>query len=181
MTTVLDLPIHALAVHIPIVLVPILLVLGLLYLFIPPVRRRIGWLVATLTLLAPASVFLAIWSGGDLADFLSPSPGEWSDPIQAHSDWGNRLFWVLVGLIPIWWLFATLDRVRRNNLPATSPETPESESEPKETGDPAAKGRKLIMFMLGLITLALILLAGWMLFEVGTRGAEMVWEPKVDS
>ncbi|MFC4334870.1 hypothetical protein [Salininema proteolyticum] len=179
MKTILDLPIHPLAVHVPIVLVPALALLVLLYLFIPPIRQRIGWLVTVLAFLAPAAVYLAMWSGGQLADYYAAASGTdgWSDTIKAHSQWGNRMFWVLIGLIPAWFLFGALERGRRTAA-AEAGQTGEGE-EASSPDDPAAKGRRLVMIVVGIIVLALAGLAGWMVFESGTTGADMVWENKI--
>ncbi|GAB3219856.1 hypothetical protein GCM10027447_03490 [Glycomyces halotolerans] len=175
MTTFLDLPIHPLAVHAPVVLVPLLVLFGLIYLFVPPLRRRIGWIVAALTLVAPAAAFASIWSGEQLADHLYPAA--WPDAVNDHHDYGVRLAWILVGLIPVWWLFAALERGRRAAALRDGGTAPADDGEETETGgdDPAARGRKIAMLVLGLIALVLLGLAGWMVFEAGHSGSEMRW------
>ncbi|HEU5127055.1 MAG TPA: hypothetical protein VFU12_03625 [Glycomyces sp.] len=180
MTTILDLPVHPLLVHAPVVLVPMLVLFGLLYLFVPPLRRFIGWAVALLTLIAPAAVFGSVWSGERLADDLY-SDG-WPEAVQSHHDHGFVLLWVLVGLIPVWWLFAGLDRGRR----AAAARKGDAPAGGEEGGapaadDPAARGRTVVMFVLGLVALALLGLAGWTLFQAGETGASMVWEGRIGS
>src|SRR5690606_7944316 len=101
MTTILDLPVHPFAVHAPVVLVPLLVLFGLVYLFVPPLRRLVGWVVAALTLVAPAAVYGAAFSGEQLADHLYPDG--WPEAVQEHHDLGFRLLWILIGLIPVWW------------------------------------------------------------------------------
>ncbi|WP_157930682.1 hypothetical protein [Glycomyces xiaoerkulensis] len=176
-------PIHPLAVHAPVILVPLLVLFGLIYLFVPPLRRRIGWVVAALTFIAPAVVYGAIWSGEQLADF-SYGAGNWPANVSEHHDYGWRLLWILVGLIPVWWLFAALERGRRtaaarNGEPAPADEE-EGEAAPPPGEDPAASGRRIFMLVLGLIVFALLGLAAWMVVMSGDTGSTMVWEPKVD-
>lgn len=179
MTTFLDLPVHALAVHAPIILVPLLVLLALAYLFVPPLRRPVGWAVAILTLITPAAVYGAIWSGDQLADFAGLSG---RDDVLDHRGYGYRLLWILVGLIPVWWLFAALERGRRTAA-ARGGDAPAGEGEgaPAASEDPAAKGRRVFMVVLGLIVLALLALAAWMAFEVGHSGADMRWADYLES
>lgn len=182
MTTILDLPIHPLAVHAPVILVPLLVLFGLVYLLVPPLRRRVGWVVAALTLIAPASAYGAIWSGEQLADFLYPSG--WPDVVNEHRQHGYTLLWILIGLIPVWWLFAALERGRRAAIVRNGPAAAEGDEEAGSAGngdDPAAKGRKVVMFVLGIVALALLGLAAWVVFQSGDTGASMVWESRVSS
>jgi len=179
MTTILDLPLHPLAVHAPIILVALLVFLGLAYLLIPPVRRLVGWAVALLALVSPAAVYGSIWSGEQLADYIFGA-GKWTDAVQQHQDYGWWLLWTLLALIPVWFLFAGLDRGRRaanlRNADAPAPAADEDgESAASGSDDPAATGRKVIMFIIGLVAFALLLLAAWWLYNAGHSGAEMVW------
>ncbi|RRR97654.1 hypothetical protein [Glycomyces terrestris] len=184
MTTILDLPLHPLAVHAPIILVGLLAILGAGYLFIPPLRQRVGWAVAVLVLLAPASAYGSIFAGQQLADYLYPDG--WPDAVRQHHDYGYWLLWTLVALIPVWFLFAGLDRGRRaallRNGDAPKPARSEDGEAPAASSDdPAATGRRIIMFVIGAIALGLLVLAAWLLFKAGHTGAEMVWGGTVQS
>lgn len=176
MTTILDLPLHPLVVHAPIILVGLLVLGGLAYLLIPPLRQRIGWAVAALVLIAPASVFGGIVTGRQLADYNQPDG--WSEAVSQHHDYAFWLLWTLVALVPVWFLFAGLDRGRRaararnGSAPAAAED---GETAPASASDPAATGRRVVMFIIGLVALALLLLAAWWLFKAGHAGAEMTW------
>ncbi|MCC3762830.1 hypothetical protein K3N28_07065 [Glycomyces sp. TRM65418] len=176
MTTILDLPLHPLAVHLPIVLVGLLVLGGLAYLLVPPLRRFLGWAVAALVLVAPLAAWGTVWSGEQLANHLYPDG--WSEGVQRHYDNGRALLWTLVALVPVWMFFAGLDRGRRAALRrgegAPAPAAGE-DGEAAPAADPAATGRKILMFIVGLVALALLGLAGWFLFQAGHTGAEMVW------
>jgi uncharacterized membrane protein len=179
MTTILDLPVHPLAVHAPVIFVPLLVLFGIAYLLVPPLRQRIGWVLIALALIAPATVYGAIWSGLQLADFTYPDG--WPEAVQNHHDYGVRLLWILVGAIPVLGLFGALERGRRAAL-ARDNGAPAGDGEGGSSGDdPAAKGRKLIMVILGVIALALLALAAWMVFQSGHSGSEMKWGFLVDS
>ncbi|GAB3648977.1 hypothetical protein [Glycomyces tarimensis] len=182
MTTFMDMPIHPLAVHAPVVLVPLLVLFGLVYLLVPPLRRRVGWVVAALTLIAPAAAYGSIWSGEQFADFLYPDG--WPEAVDEHHDFGWRLLWVLVGLVPVWWLFAALERGRRAAIArdaGTAAPAGDSEGDTVPSGgaDPAAGGRRIVMLVLGVIAFALLCLAAYMIYSSGDSGARMVWEGSV--
>jgi hypothetical protein len=177
MPTILKLPLHPLVVHAPIILVGLLVLGGVAYVLIPPLRQRIGWAVAALVLVSPASVFAGIMTGRQLADYNEPNG--WSGAVSQHHDYAFWLLWTLVALVPVWFLFAGLDRGRRaaqardGEAPAAA--TDEDGETPAGSSDPAAGGRKVVMFIIGLVALALLLLAAWWLFKTGHAGAEMTW------
>lgn len=177
MPTVLELPIHPLAVHAPIILVALLVLGGIVYLLVPPLRRLIGWAVAALVLISPLAVYGTVWSGEQFANFLYPDG--WTDAVEQHQDNGWWLLWTLVALVPVWLLFAGLDRGRRAALRRDGGAAPaaDEDGEPAASGssDPAATGRKVLMLIVGLVALVLLGLAGWFLFQSGHSGAEMVW------
>ncbi|MCH7231261.1 hypothetical protein L0U85_10410 [Glycomyces sp. L485] len=175
MTTILDLPIHPLAVHAPVILVPLLALFGMVYLFIPPLRRFVGWVVAALTLIAPAAAYGSIWSGEELADFLYPDG--WPQTVIDHRSYGYRLLWILIGLIPVWWLFAGLERGRRSAVARNGGGEAADDDESSTSGgaDPAASGRRVAMFIVGLIAFILLGLAAWMVFMSGHSGSDMRW------
>lgn len=178
MPTILNLPLHPLVVHAPIILVGLLVLGGIVYLLIPPLRQRIGWAVAALVLISPASVFGAIATGRQLADYNEKDG--WSDAVSQHHDYAFWLLWTLVALVPVWFLFAGLDRGRRaarERDAGTPAPAADKDGETASTGasDPAASGRKVVMFIVGLVALALLVLAAWWLFKTGHAGADMTW------
>jgi uncharacterized membrane protein len=175
MPTILNLPLHPLVVHAPIILVGLLVLGGLAYLLIPPLRQRIGWAVAALVLVAPASAYGAILTGQELADYNEPDG--WSEAVTQHHDYAYWLLWTLLALVPVWFLFAGLDRGRRAARARDGGPAPAEDGEGAAAGtsDPAATGRKVVMFVVGIAAFALLLLAGWWLFQTGHAGAEMTW------
>src|SRR4051812_12913948 len=57
------LPVHVLVVHAAVVFVPLLVLSAVLYAFVPSLRARLGWVVALLSVGAPACALVAMLSG----------------------------------------------------------------------------------------------------------------------
>lgn len=178
-------PLHPLIVHAPIVLVPLFVLLVLLYVVIPPIRRHIGWAVFTLTILAPATVFLARLSGEEFrtAKIFADAATE----INKHEGYSTVLFWLLVAIAPITWLFAALERGRRtararrddSYTPVASDGDDDSATTRKLSAsddDPASKGRVIVMVVLGLVMLGLAGVSAYYAYKTGDSGARMAWE-----
>ena len=99
--TILGLPLHPLAVHIPVVVLPVA-ALGLIALvLIRPLRRRFALLTLVGLLIGTAGAFLAAESG----EMLAARVGE----PEVHAQWGSVLPFVAAGLAVlggIWLLWA---------------------------------------------------------------------------
>lgn len=186
--TVDGLPLHPLLVHFPLVLVPLLVLLVVLYALIPPLRKRVGWAVLVLAVLAPVAVFFARWAGKSFADSVLAAlpPAEVdakTDAINEHEMFGDWLLWVTIGVLPLFLLFGALERGRRSAL-ARATERPfakkadedgDTPAPPKPNDDPAAGGRKLIMIVFGLLMIATAAAAGYLAFKAGETGARAHW------
>lgn len=174
------LPLHPLVVHVPIVLTPLLALLVFAYVLVPPLRRHLGWLLMGLTVLVPATVYAARWSG----DLLAEELGGANEAIADHAHYSEVLIWLVIALAPITWLFGALERgrraaARRADAPAPAPyedENGELVTPTAGTGDdPAGKGRRVVMTVLGAVMLGLAAVATYYLYEAGETGARMVW------
>ncbi|MGH8794334.1 MAG: DUF2231 domain-containing protein [Stackebrandtia sp.] len=174
------LPLHPLTVHAPVVLVPLLTLLVLVYVLAPPLRRHVGWVVMALTVAVPASVYGARLTG----ELLAEDSGGMTDVIAAHADKSVPLLWLTIALAPVTWFFGLLERGRRTVLArrveAPKPAPVEGEdgttsTPPSADDDPAVKGRRLIMAVLGLAMLGLAGASAYYVFQAGDSGARMVW------
>ncbi|GIG65374.1 DUF2231 domain-containing protein [Phytomonospora endophytica] len=188
--TVDGLPLHPLLVHFPLVLVPLLVLLVFLYVLIPPLRKRVGWAVLALAVLAPVAVFFARWAGKSFADsVLAALPAgatetdAKADAIAEHEMFGDWLLWLTVGLLPLFLLFGALERGRRSAL-ARATDRPfaakkdadaDAPTPPKPNDDPAAGGRKLVMVIFGVLMLATAAAVAYTAFKSGHTGAKMHW------
>ena len=121
--TILGLPLHPLAVHIPVVVLPVT-ALGLIALvLIRPLRRRFALLTLVGLLIGTAGAFLAAESG----EMLAARVGE----PEVHAQWGSVLPFVAAGLAVlggIWLLWARH---------AAGPRVPRAERRPRRTPPPS--------------------------------------------
>jgi plastocyanin len=65
-----DLPVHPIAVHLPVVLIPLVAVGAVVYLLMPRWRRRLRVVLPALAIIAAAGAAVAVASGEDLGDAL---------------------------------------------------------------------------------------------------------------
>lgn len=184
MTEFMGLPIHPLVVHLPVILVPALLLFVLLYIFIPPLRRRIGWLVAVLTFVAPAAAVAGWFTGHQFYDqhveMISAAGADtavFEDLLAEHLYYGDILVWLVPVIAPLMWLFAALDRGRRTAVERSTAAAPPAEEgeKPAPPDDPAAKGRRMVMVILAILILGVSGATGYVTFKSGHSGAEVVW------
>lgn len=149
---ILGLPLHPLAVHAPIVLVPLLVVAAVVYALVPKKRGHLAWVAALLAIVAPVSAVVAKLSGDAFVD--RSYQGQLVEPVATHADWGNLLMWLAIALGAI---TLALIAVRRGGAASSGP-----------------RG-----WIAGALTVALLLTAagvGWLVFQTGHTGAEMVWQ-----
>ncbi|WP_319459108.1 DUF2231 domain-containing protein [Micromonospora sp. RTP1Z1] len=112
------LPGHVLVIHAVVVLVPLLALLSVAYGVLPGWRSRFGWAVAVLAVLTPIVAFVATQSGEELEDALRKRgyPPEGLQKIHEHSEYGDKLLWLTVGLavaaLLLLLLTSGLERVR---------------------------------------------------------------------
>ncbi|WP_446218196.1 DUF2231 domain-containing protein [Micromonospora sp. IBHARD004] len=94
------LPGHVLVIHAVVVLVPLLALLSVGYGVLPSWRSRFGWAVAVLAVLTPIVTFVATESGEALEEVLRSRgyPPESLQKIQEHSEYGETLLWLTIGL-----------------------------------------------------------------------------------
>ncbi len=184
MTEFMGLPVHPLMVHLPVVVVPALILSVLLYIFIPPFRRRIGWLVAVLTVLASAATVGGWYTGHQFydqhVDMIAAAGADTSvfeNLLADHLYYGDILVWLVPAMAPLIWLFAALDRGRRAAIDrgADAPPAADGDAPPPAPDDPAAKGRRVVMVVLAIMILGLSGAAGYVGFKAGHSGAEAVW------
>lgn len=189
MTEFMGLPIHPLMIHLPVVLVPALILFVMLYLFIPPLRRRIGWLVMLLSFIAPASVIGGWYTGHAFYDqhieMITAAGADTSTFVNLMADhlyYGDIAVWVVPAMSPLLWLFGALERGRRAALDRAGDSAPpattgdgDAPPPPPSSSDPAAKGRRLVMVILGILILGGAGAAGWVTYQSGHSGAEAVW------
>jgi hypothetical protein len=154
---ILGLPLHPLAVHVPIVLVPALALVSVVYALLPRFRAQLEWLAALLAVAAPVSAYVAKLAGEALRDNrVAPnaSPGILAG-VNDHANLGNRLVWAAIGLGVVTLLLIGARRMR---------------------GGPAGK-TWVTWGLAGLVVIGAVL-ASIAIFQVGDSGANMVWKDR---
>jgi hypothetical protein len=94
------LPVHALVLHAAVVFLPLLALGAVVYALVPKWRPRLGWAVALLAVVAPASTFVAKESGEQLYNRLVSNglKGKGLEILNDHMDFGSMTLWFALGL-----------------------------------------------------------------------------------
>ena len=147
------LPVHALVLHAAVIFVPLLALGAVVYAVYVPWRPKIGWAVALLAVIAPATTFVARQSGAKLYDRLIGNgiSGPAKDLLDDHMGFGTMTFWyvLVLGIVTLAMVGLTLRR------PGTLPK-------------PAEWGMAAVMVVLAA-------LSGYYVFRTGDSGAHAVW------
>ncbi len=146
--TFLGIPLHPLAVHVPVVLVPMLILAALAYALVPRLRPQVGWVAVLLAIATPLSALAAKLSGdafraryarrGASADFLAK--------VDAH----RSLATILVYVVAVFAL-AVLAMVLARNA------------------------SRALTVVLAVVTVGLALASAYYVFRAGDTGAHVVW------
>lgn len=163
------LPAHPLLVHAPVVLVPLTVLTAVAYALVPPLRRRIGWLLVLLSLAAAATAFAATESGEEFAASL----GGVNPTIAQHQEYGETLrnFAILVAVISV--VLVVVDRARRSRSALAFAEDGSPHTYARARSGGMVLGAVSIVLSIGLLALAGA--AAFYVVRAGHTGAEMVW------
>lgn len=176
-TEVFGLPLHPLAVHLPVVLVPLLAVVIVAYVLVPKLRRHVGWLLLGLSVVAVAVVFVARWSGQQLAaETLAEMEGasqqiieQQAASISDHASNGTTLLWLTLVAAPLAWLFAGFASGRLVSF------LKDRSFKPLDAAEAASTQRTAIMTTVGVVLVGLAVTMTYFVIRAGHTGAEMIW------
>lgn len=175
----LDLPLHPLAVHLPIVLIPLLIMVALAYALIPPVRRLTWWALIGLAVVAPAVTWATRESGYELRARLAEQdalPAPLAEDVDEHARLSHILIW-LVAALAVVSLMLVLAVWRRANSPGDAVgRADESDAVPTDGQAAGLSAAKVVVIGSAVAVVGLSAAAGYYLFETGDLGARMVWE-----
>ena len=160
--TILGLPVHPLAVHVPVVLLPLAALAILALVVVPRWRRPLAWPTLGLLLVGAVGAFVAKESGEALADRLG-GPG-------AHEDWGSRLFLAAIALLLVGGLWLVL--VRRG-------QGVRSAGGQGAAGPPRSPGSGLHT-VLGVLASAVSVAVIGLSVVTGHSGAEAAWKDRLE-
>jgi hypothetical protein len=148
------LPVHILVLHAAVVFVPLLVLGSIVFALVAPWRPKIGWALALLAVVAPASAFVAKLSGTELYNRLisenrvSPAGRAILDQ---HMDHGTLTTWLSIALGVLSLIVVALTWRNPRALPRV-----------------ADQGLAVLTIVLGGLT-------AYYVFQTGDSGATAVW------
>ncbi|GIF10964.1 DUF2231 domain-containing protein [Actinoplanes teichomyceticus] len=146
------LPVHILVLHAAVVFVPLLGLGAVVYALVAPWRPRLGWAVALLAVVAPASTFVAKQSGSELYHRLLSHglQGKGKQILDSHMDYGTTTLWFSLALGVVSLVLVALTS-RGKSLPT------------------------IAQVAFAVVTVALAAGSGYYIFKTGDSGATAVW------
>jgi len=160
-----NLPLHPLLVHAVVVLVPLAVLTGITVAVWPTARRRFGWPVVALAVLATLSIPVATSTGEALRDRLPADP-----LIDTHAELGDQLLVVVAPMTAVLLALMLLDRHR---LRTARTEGPGSMTGPMTTV--RSRWTRPAAVALAVLTVALAAVSAVQVVRIGDSGARAVW------
>jgi hypothetical protein len=154
----MGIPAHPLLVHAAVVFAPLLIIAVFGYALVPALRSRIGWLLVTLAVIAPLTLWFAKLSGDAFRARMvarnATSP-EFLAVIDEHRGFGELAAWwgTGLGLLALGLFYLLWTAAKR----------------------PAADGSKILQYGVIALTLVVAAVTGYYVFKTGDTGAKAVW------
>jgi hypothetical protein len=147
------LPVHALVLHAAVIFVPLLALGAVVYALVGAWRPKIGWAVALLAIIAPASTFVAKASGEELYERLLAQglQGTGKEILDDHMGYGGLTLWFALGLGVASLIMVGLTLRKAGSAP------------------------KIAEWGLAAVMIVLAGLSGYYVFKTGDSGATAVW------
>jgi hypothetical protein len=153
LTTIAGIPVHVLIIHAAVVFLPLLAVAAIIYALVPRFRTYVGWAAVLLAIGGPLVAFLARQSGRNFKARLvaQGAPADFVAKIDKHQAYGDRTFWLSLGLGVFTLLLVALTlRPGRVSTWVTA--------------------------VLGVVVIGLAVATGIYVFLTGDSGAHTVWD-----
>jgi uncharacterized membrane protein len=158
---ILGIPAHPLLVHAAVIFVPLQVAAAIAYGLLPWARRNIGWLVVSLAVVAPFTVWFAKLSGEALRTRLaSKGVGDLSK-IDQHSGYATNAWYLSMALGALMILLVVV-----RGRPVVD----------AHTGAPRSSGGPVLSIALTVLTVIAAGATGYYIFKTGDSGAHMVWQ-----
>jgi uncharacterized membrane protein len=147
------LPVHALVLHAAVIFVPLLALGAVVYAIVGAWRPKIGWAVALLAVVAPATTFVTRESGEKLYDRMLANGinGPVKETLEDHMNFGTMTFWFALALGVVSLVMVGLTLRRAGALP------------------------KVAEWGLAAVMVVLAGLSAYYVFRTGDSGAHAVW------
>ncbi len=175
---IFGLPAHPLIIHAAVVFVPLFAVVAIAYAVLPPLRRRLGWLLIGLAVVAPATVYVARLSGLRLRSRLNRDgllTPQLAAKVSVHLDHGTKLLYIVCALTVVALLLMALEGARRRVGRSAVSRGGGPGAAAVAQPPPAARGRLVLLVVLAAGTIVLGVAAGWYVYKTGDSGARMIW------
>ena len=156
-----NLPVHPLVVHAVVVLVPLAVLTGITVAVWPAVRRRYGWPVVGLAVLATVSIPVATDSGEQLRDRLPDNA-----LIEQHAQLGDQLLAFVAPLALVLLALMLLDHHRARISRVDGPGT---------TTKPVARWLRPAGVALSVLAIGFGAASAVQVVRIGDSGAHAVW------
>ena len=170
-TFISNLPVHVLVVHAVVVLVP-LAVLGAVVVSVwPAARRRYGWLVVGVAVVATAAIPVATSSGEGLEHQLPRTA-----LLESHTRLGDELLVFVAAMLVFLLAFMVIHQrigvLARREGPGTmtAPATP-----PQLTGPQLTGPLRIVAAVLAALTIVLAVVSAVQVYRIGDSGARAAW------
>lgn len=164
----LGVPAHPFFVHFPVVLIPMLIAAALAYVFLPFVRRYVGWVVALLAVAAPLAAWFATLSGNRFRNRLvsQGAAQELLARIDEHRDFADKTLWaaLILGAVALAFVAVTMRR-ERGTMTGEGGSAPASQS----------GAARVLTVLLAIAVLFFAGASGYYVFKTGDTGAKAVW------
>lgn len=147
------LPVHILVLHAAVIFVPLLALGATVYALVPPWRPKLGWAVALLAVVAPASAFVSKQSGTELYNRLLGQglSGNGKEILDQHMDYGTLTTWLSIALGVVSLILVALTVRNPRALP------------------------RIADLAIAVVVIVLAALTGYYVFQTGDSGATAVW------
>jgi hypothetical protein len=163
---IFNLPLHPLVVHTVVVLVPLAVLTGVVVAVWPAARRRYGWPVVGLAVLATISIPVATSSGEELRDRLPENP-----LIRSHAELGDQLLVFVAPMTVALGALMLLDRYR-----ARYGDRAVRADGPGTAVAPVARWMRPAAIALVVVAVAFAAVSAVQVVRIGDSGARAVWQ-----
>jgi hypothetical protein len=161
------LPAHPLFVHVPVILIPATIVTAIVFAIRPEWLARYGIALATVSIVAMSSIFLALQSGAALRGALGLQ-GQAAKLISEHSQSAH-----ILAIVYVLFTATVIVTFAAKRISGGMP-----------TGQRLVDGMLSSTAVFGVLRIILVLLAiggGYLVFRTGDLGAKAVWEGRLQS
>ncbi|MDT7614264.1 MAG: hypothetical protein QOF00_1711 [Pseudonocardiales bacterium] len=160
------LPVHVLVVHAVVVLVPLSVLGAIVVSLWPAARRRYGWLVVGVAVVATACIPIATSSGEGLEHRLPRTP-----LLEVHTHLGDQLLVFVAGMLVFLVAFMVIHQRAGRLGRREGPGTMTGPAAPPRLAGPM----RIVAGVLAALTVVLAVVSAVQVYRIGDSGATAAW------